>query len=192
MRARSACVEKCLKETQELYEAVDDMAHIQDRAVLVSMELSSSSCSSDVSSGEESDFIPACDSTPYLAFDGGNSAGENKPIPNNSSLSVILAESDFNWFKFVERVGTKEVSLEQFFLDIPNLGFTEKQIQSVVQSHRAFLSTESIYEEQVARSLNGEVVSESESDNPEQYVGVKDVMSETGKAIVKKRRIAIK
>lgn len=190
MRTRAAHVETCLKEAQELYEAVDDMARIQDKALLDSMGLSNSSCSSDASSGEESDFLPPCDSC--LHFDNGKSVEESKPVPSNFSLAVTLAESDFNWFEFVERVSIKEASLEQFFLDIPNLGFSEKQIQAVVQSHRAFLSSKSSYEERIARSINGEVVSESESDNPEQYVGIKDVMSQRGKAIVKKRRTAIR
>ena len=188
MRTRAAHVETFLKEAQELYEAVDDMARIQDKALLDSMGLSNSSCSSDASSGEESDFLPPCDSC--LHFDNGKSVEESKPVPSNSSLAVTLAESDFNWFEFVERVSIKEASLEQFFLDIPNLGFSEKQIQAVVQSHRAFLSSKSSYEERIARSINGEVVSESESDKPEQYVGIKDVMSQREKAIVKKRRRA--
>ena len=54
------------------------------------------------------------------------------------------------------------------------------------------MSAESICDEQVARSVNGEVESESESDNPEQYVGVKNVTSEAGKLIVKKKWRAIK
>jgi len=44
----------------------------------------------------------------------------------------------------------------------------------------------------MARSINGEIVSESESEDPEQYVGVKSVTSEAGKTLVQKKRIAIK
>ena len=179
------------QEAQEIYEAVDDMARIQDRALLDSLGVSSSSCSSDVSSGEEGDFIPACCSTQYLAFGNGNSVEETEHVPNNSSLSTILIESNFNWFEFVERVGIKENLLEQFCLDIPNLGLLQTKF-SLLFSHIMPFCQLKVFYERVARSVNGEVVLESESDDPEQYVGVKHVMSEAGKLIVKKKRRAIK
>lgn len=50
MNTRAAHVETCLKEAQELYEAMDSITHIQDRALLDAMGLSNSSSSSDVSS----------------------------------------------------------------------------------------------------------------------------------------------
>ena len=51
MKTRAACVESCVREAQELYKAVDDLAHTQDRALLDSLGISS--CSSD--SGDESE-----------------------------------------------------------------------------------------------------------------------------------------
>ena len=57
----------------------------------------------------------------------------------------------------------------EFFIQIPSLGLTQRELELVVQSHRAFVSAiDASYEEQrLVRCINGEVVSESESDNPE-------------------------
>lgn len=84
---------------------------------------------------------------------------------------------------------SQDTDVKHFFLQIPNLGFNKKELDSVVQSHRAFLSAKSacIQDEQVARVVIGEGVSEAESDDPEQYIGVRSVTSEAGKMIVKKR-----
>ena len=85
-------------------------------------------------------------------------------------------------------------ALEKFFLQTPFLGFSQRQLELIVQSHHAFTgATSACYEqERMARSINGEIVSESESEDPEQYIGVKSIMSEEGKTLVQKKRTAIK
>ena len=114
-----------------------------------------------------------------------------------------LRESGFNWFQFYERVECMmeessnldvSKSLEEIFLQMPHLEFSQRQLELAVQSHRAFVAaTSASYEEErMARSINGEIVSESESEDPEQYIGVKNVMSEAGKLLVMKKRTAIK
>ena len=40
--------------------------------------------------------------------------------------------------------------------------------------------------------VNGEVVTDSESDNPDDFVGLRSILSETGKQLISKRRKAIK
>jgi len=42
-------------------------------------------------------------------------------------------------------------------------------------------------QDHIARSVNGEIVSESESDDPELYVGLVDPFSESAKSLVVKR-----
>ena len=84
--------------------------------------------------------------------------------------------------------------LRSFFFKLQFLGFSQRHLELIVQSHRVFTAaTSACYEqERMARSINGEVVSESESDDPEQYIGVKSVMSKAGKTLVQKKRTAIK
>jgi len=47
------------------------------------------------------------------------------------------------------------------------------------------------YADGLARAINGEVVTDSESDKPEDYVHLQDPLSEEGRVLVKKRRGAI-
>ena len=188
MRARASHVEDCIKEVQEIYQAIDSLAQTQDQALLHTLGIESSSSSE--SSGEETD----CSSSQYDSI-----SAIDMSVPDNSSLAASLCKCDCNWFQFVERVeeGNSDLylssNLEKFFLQTPQ-GFSERQLELIVQSHRAFAAaTSASYEdERLARSINGEVVSESDSEDPEQYVGVKSVMSEASKVLVRKKRITIK
>ena len=177
MRSRALHVEACIKEAEEIYRAVDDLAHCQDQAVLDTYEIESSSV--EESSDDETEF---------------NSS--SIPSMDYSSLASLLMESDYNWFEFVEKIESKcaPKDLEKFFLEIPNLQFSDEQLVLIVQSHRAFLATciSRDHEERIARSINGEIVSHSESEDCEEYYGIKSVHSEAGKALIRKKRITIK
>ena len=66
-------------------------------------------------------------------------------------------------------------------------------MELVRQSFAAYSVTEDHQYEQnrIARVINGEIVSESESDDPEAYVGVSQPLDESGKALIAKKRRAI-
>ena len=101
-------------------------------------------------------------------------------MPDNSFLSQVLSESNFNWFEFHENIehmiehcdSNNTAKTLENSLEIPHMGFSQSQIEHTVQSHLAFKAapSESYEQERIARSINGEIVSESESDDPEQYV----------------------
>ena len=82
-------------------------------------------------------------------------------------------------------------ALEVFFLQILNLELDQAKVELTVQSHRAFMasSLDDREQERTARAINGEIVSESETEN---LVGVSEISSEEGKALIKKRRMAIR
>ena len=84
--------------------------------------------------------------------------------------------------------------LEDFFLQISHMDFSQSQIEHIVQSHRAFeaAASESYEQERIARSINGEIVSESESDDLNQYVGIKSVTSTAGRELIRKKHVSIK
>ena len=73
------------------------------------------------------------------------------------------------------------------------LGLDEHKLQLLLQSKHAFHMAESdaYADGRIARAINGEVVTDSESDNPEDYVHLQDPLSEEGRVLVKKRRTAI-
>ena len=66
-------------------------------------------------------------------------------------------------------------------------------MQLTSQSYSVFCVTgDEMYEqERIARAVNGELVSGSESDDPEEFAGVSEVRSTEGKALVQKKRLAI-
>ena len=55
IRSRAACIEFSIQEVQEIYEAVDMLAYSQDKAVLDSLGIESTSSSSSEGSDEETD-----------------------------------------------------------------------------------------------------------------------------------------
>ena len=61
-------------------------------------------------------------------------------------------------------------------------------------SDRAFeaAASESYDQERIAWSINGEIVSESESGDPDQYIGIKSVTSDTGRELIHKKRVSMK
>lgn len=96
----------------------------------------------------------------------------------------------------MEHSDSSDVSkiLQEFFLQIPHMGFSQSQIERTVLSHRAFqaAASESYEQERIARSINGEIVSESESDDPDHYVGIKSITSAAGRELIRKKRVSIK
>ena len=65
--------------------------------------------------------------------------------------------------------------------------------QLLIQSYQAFnaSTSDTCEQERVARMVNGDVVTDSESDNPDDFVGFCDVLNERGINLIAKRRAAI-
>ena len=69
------------------------------------------------------------------------------------------------------------------------LGLDAKSIHSTEQTYFAYIAVEKeLYQQyHTAGVLNGEIVSELESDNPDSYSGAIDILSTSGKELVRKR-----
>ena len=91
MSERSAFVEKCLKDAQEIRESIYYLSTTQERAVLRSLgiQFTSSESSCDDS---ESDDLSQPTNRPDLP-------SVVCPIPNEMEWNTILTESQFNWFQ---------------------------------------------------------------------------------------------
>ena len=85
-----------------------------------------------------------------------------------------LAQSNYNWFELREVLEVEsgcdsgEV-LKRLQSDLPTLGFTKCQVDLISQSREAYMAAQSdpYGSERTARVLNGFVVTESESDDPQ-------------------------
>ena len=127
MRARASHVDTCIKEMQEIYEAVESLAHIQEQALQDTLGFESNSSES---SDEEMDFT----------FSSSQFGSSSSPIdvPDDASLAAILCDSHYNWFEFVEKVEEDSGSdlaipstLEKFFLQTPFLEFSQRDWNSL-------------------------------------------------------------
>ena len=114
-------------------------------------------------------------------------------IPKDQELLSKLHLSGYNWFEFCEKLeedGDGERFLDDFFVRLPELQeLSQQSLNLVVQSHRAFNAARTdLYEEnRVARYLNGEVVSETDSSDLED-----DALVLEKNAVVQKKQLSIR
>ena len=181
MCTSSRKIQDCIQQTKKVYEDVNDLAVARCEAVIETYAISSSS------DDEDSDLHNAADSC-----DQGSFGGMSQPLPDTNSLVSCLKESNFNWFLFQERVGAEHNEASQnFFQEIPSLqAFTPSQLDLIVQSYNAFDATiqDSYEDERIARTINGEVVSDSESDDPEDYIALQNSRKARNDLIEKKQK----
>lgn len=200
MQARATSVEAALSDVQQIREAITDLANIEDESVLARFGIEMQGDSSTDESDEEETLSsqdlenlsfswPAQQPCDDHHQDSGRDAD---PV----DMKLLLEESKFNWFEFVEQLHCHHVSTdtEKLFNEVLQLGLDGPDLQLVKQSHLAYLAAEADVKDQTrtARAVNGEILTESESDDPEAYVGLTDVLSEAGKSLVAKKRAAIR
>ena len=78
--------------------------------------------------------------------------------------------------------------------DISQLELNASSLQLIEMPCLEYHAAENdMYEQQhTARALNGEIVSESESEDPKLYISITDPSSEEGKLLVRKKRSVIR
>ena len=174
-------IEDTLSKIQNVREAISELAAIEDKALMQSFGLATSSTD---------------DSEEESAADDDE---EETPAQAPQLTQEMLRRCNFNWFEFMENIPSQE---QQDFLSVPNqlmlelferCGLDEKEVLLLKQSYMAFCAAEgdAYSQERVARVVNGEIVSESESDSPDAYASVLDPLSAAGKELIAKKRAAI-
>ena len=162
MKRRAAEVERCTEEAKEIREAIDKMAVVEIHSLAINHGLSDSE--------------DECDSGSDVEETEGILTDEVKAI-----LIELLQESKHNWFEFISQIESKENLHEQclnikilqsFYRDLPKYGLSDKEVELTQQSYMAFKSDEeqhSYSRRKIARMLSGDIVTDSESDNPDLY-----------------------
>ena len=89
---------------------------------------------------------------------------------SKQSILDILRESNWNWFHIISTAEEKGISVSLVELEYVNIvsDLTEPELSLLRQSHEAFLETDrtdDAVQKREAAAINGDVVSESESDN---------------------------
>ena len=113
------------------------------------------------------------------------------------TLKDSLARSTYNWFQFVESLSNDAVNITEedfqcllkgLFEEIGVLGLSKHDYELIVQSKEAFDASLLDLQEQerMERAMNGEIVSSSEDDNPEEFLNPRS------RVLIDKKRAAIR
>ena len=195
MEARASAVDKAIQEAQIITEAIDDLAKVQDKAILATFGVEPAT-ETDSSESEGEEDMPEEDMPMCLP-------AESTEKENQIALDHLVQQSIYNWFEFYEKVealteNDTEVSAitESFFSNLSKFKFSEVEVGQINQSRQAFFAAQSESNshqlDQIPRAVNGDIVSESDSDvDPQDLVGITDPLSSAAKALVIKRRVAI-
>ena len=170
MEARAFTVESCIKEAKEITNELDDIVSDQCQALLDCYGLTSiDEQELLMGDSDESDYDDDFVDNEELS----SSIPQVESTPNDDMLMKTLVDCDYNWFEFVEQLERQHCPLdilaevlEKFFLDLPHKNLSKQALQLVVQSRRAFnaVACDMAEEDRAVRSINGEVVTESESE----------------------------
>ena len=195
-------VENAVEQAREIRDAVDHLSNVKEDCILEELGIlcgNDSKSDSDESESSEDETSENGSDTDCPGDVDSENDGQNSNIPPNSSaldpdvvmkgmatvspapgnehLVIILRENNHNWFSFVEELKmllhmyTPEV-LKQVLVDfaayLPLSDLPDEEERLVEQSRQAFLMTE---RRRVARE-DDDVVSDSESDDPEDWVDV--------------------
>ena len=193
MSERGRKVEEALSSAQAIHECVESLSNTQEQAMPKSFGIYPSGSGSD--SGSESDLEGV----------------ENESEPIQSTLTSLPSDqellqikkknSQFNWFDFVCRVSESckcdseddECCVNTLEGVYPRLIASDipKHQELLSQSHEAFV-TDSLLrkprDDREAAAFNGEVVSDIDSEDPEDYVHLENLHSKLGQAVIMKRR----
>ena len=206
MSQRSSVVEDSLQEFLEMRKNIDDLCLTQDRALLMSFGIESNTLvDSPSDESEEDDKENDGPMVLKLPTTSTNVDVHVVSIPSTTELNEILKQSHCNWFELVDTVlqlvngdEEKEVDEEEVIKQLNNYyvaaiescSFSSEQCRLINQSHEAFVldGATSAWRRSQAAALNGEIVTDSDIEDCEQYVGLKSLQSEQAKAIIMRRR----
>ena len=113
--------------------------------------------------------------------------------PSADTLKRILNESQYNVFELVDKYSHLSIECVEDLLKNIESGLDEHQqnlLQQSLQSSHS-VNNDAYSDDGIARAMNQEIVSDSESDDPDAYVGLQDPLSKEGKHLIHKRRSAI-
>ena len=205
-------VENAVKQALEIRKAVDHLSSVKEACILEELGIyiddsktdSDETESSEGETSESSDNDSCDDMESEKDYQGSdNPAGSINiqdpnltvegtdlvsPLPANEHLLIMLRENSHNWFAFVEELKmmlcnyTPEhlnQALTDFLAFLPSSDLSNEEQILVEQSYQAFLMTD-------GRRAADEscIASDSESDDPENWVDVGEGLTEKMKSLV--------
>lgn len=150
MNQRISDVERCISEAKQICETIEDMAQTKIDGLV-------DNCIDDSLSESETDV---------------NKQTKAVITPDEQCYMIrLLKECNFNWFEMVDQFEEEKQLLNKLSSFYDNLStdiFNERELQLIHQSYEAFQADEAQYSyirEQAERLLEGEIVTESDTDD---------------------------
>ena len=197
MEKRASHVEESLEEAHRIRTAVDKFCHFQDQAILQSMNLQDDTSLTDKSDESTSDESSDLECTTSLK---ASNPINLPPSVSFESIEEVLKGGNYNWFevvKFVEdRCNAEGINhsaidnhLGEFYSYCQTLQLDLSISELLKTSHDAFnASCPNANEARTASLLNGDIVSDSESDDAESFLQVTSLTSQAAKNLIAKKR----
>lgn len=192
-------VEQALSEALHIRKAIQDLAEMKDKAILLSQGIDlPESCSS----SEDLESDDSCNDSPIPHFLVPQTEESNEvtctltPIPQ---LKEIVTRSKSNFFQITEEVESimeKSLSSEELnvlFWEVLSLPESSYDSYLIHQSYRALIasSAESLPDSNVVELVNGNIITDSESDDPEKWL-LAAVSKEEKIEMITKQRATLK
>ena len=197
MQRRRDKIHACIEEAREIRETIDKLSQVQDIALLNAMGYSDVlSCTSE---SEQEDMLE----TNVESHTSPESREEECCIPavahTFDTLLGVLKDGLYNWFVVVDFVENyadaysplpdTATHLEELYIHASTLQLAPQEKKNLMSSYAAFkASAPSPHDCRIAALLNGEIVSDSESDDAENYLGLQSATSDQAKCLVSKKR----
>ena len=166
MKRQTDELERCAMKVKEIKESIEEIAESEIRGSAITHKAGLNLSSSEDSSGSD-DFIDEEETKETVVL----CSEIEKDMVDTLKLSC------FNWFEFVSQMKSKnekctKLMLDSFYSCLSKYEFTERELVLTQQSYLAFKSDEYMYSRdrnQMERLLNGDVVTDSETDNDSEY-----------------------
>ena len=186
MNERSQVVEDALQHAKYIRESIDELAKSKDQSMLKALGLPSDSVDSDSSDDLSTD--------DEHVVDPSESIQQLEPIPYDvPTLIEISKRSLFNFFEIAEQLDRCPLThLSICELLKPEL--TQEEYNQLEISYEAFLLDEQLNAEiksREANAINGDIVTDSESDNADEICRIKSPLDDSMKKLIMKKRKSI-
>ena len=184
MKERVERVEDCIEAARKIREVINELSQVQDEAVLIALGLKDMPLESEIDSESADEEIIQ---PPHSIVTG---------LPEFDVLTKTLQDGQYNWFvlaDFLQELGFADTQAEKhlntFYEHVKDTSLDPGQKLALTTSYAAFrASTPDASQQRSACALNGDIVTDSESDDAEDYANIHSLASEHAKRIITKKR----
>ena len=194
-------VESALEDAATIHNVIENIADIEDQAILHSLGICDTTVENESESSDDSetDSDISEDEAEIMRLGQVGKQESAEGIETNSlddqQLMSTLRSCDLNWIEFVRVVNGMQESkkpnltenmLAEFARKLSNLNFNNQEKGLIDQTRKAYLFQKRCKDKE-AHVDDGLVVSELDGDDPTELLQVQDLLDTKGKAIILKK-----